>query len=379
MIIGDDFKVEFTVDGRDVDLFEQGFLNRAKVVEQVSNILPTLELEMGDVLADSDFPSIYDGMPVVLTIENVADGEQTRMPFRVFYYGADPDKDPSDLVISCYYDAPDLFKDAKFEAIEGRSHEVAKKLAETAGLKFEGDPTSDSQTWIRPGTTGGQFLQHVTEHAYKDDTSCYASCVTRLGQLKFYNLTTRKSRRAEWLFTQRPDADAESGNTDVWFTRPIQKSNSGLLNRWRGYGVYASQYNLLTGEKEDVYVDKIDKSTSHLNMNSNLAEPSRYLSGSVNCGNTHENYFKASVQNQQNIALYANDLQVDVGVYKPITLLDRVDVVHPEDTETALRQPMNGSYFVDGCALVITSQSLRSRYNLTREGFTTTQDMPDLL
>lgn len=378
MIIGDVFKIEFTVDGNDVDLFASGFLKEAKIVERVASVLPTLQLSLGDIAADSAFPSIYDGMPVVITIENIIDGEQHRMPFRVFYYGADPDNETAEVVINCYYDAPDLFKDASFTAIEGRSHEVAKRLADQNRLRFDGDPTSDAQTWIRAGTTGGQFLQHVTERAYKDAKSCYASCVTRMGDLRFYNLTARKAIRSDWLFTQRPSVDADSGSSDVWFTNPIQRSNSGLFNRWRGYGVYASQYNLITGDKEDVYVDELDKSTSHLNMNNNIADPSRFISGPVNCGNTHENYFKAIVQNQQNLALYANDLQLDVSAYKAIRLLDRVDVVHLGDTEETLRQPMNGSYFVDTVVTVATSQEIRSRYNLTREGFTTTQDLPDL-
>lgn len=378
MIIDGVFKIEFTVDGRDVDLFEEGYLKKAKIVERVSNVLPTLELSMGDILPDSEFPSLYDGMPVVITIENITDGVQHRMPFRVFYYGADPNAETAEITISCYYDAVDLFKNASFSAVEGRSHELAKQLASQNGLLFEGDPTSDAQVWIRAGTTGGQFLQHITERAYKDNKSCYASCVTRMGDLRFFNLTTRKSLRSEWLFTQRPDVDADEGSTDVWFTNPIQRSNSGLFNRWRGYGVYASQYNLMTGEKDDVYVDEIDKSTSHINMNSAIAEPSRYISGPVNCGNTHENYFRAIIQNQQNLALYSNDLQVDVNAYKGIKLLDRVDVVHLEDTEETLRQPMNGSYFVDTVVTVVTSQKVNSRYNLTREGFTTTQDLPNL-
>lgn len=378
MIIGDEFKVEFTIGGSEIDLFAKGFLRRAKIIEKVSAVVPTLELELGDLDSGEELPSLHDGMPVVLTIENIKDSTQHRIPFRVFYSGADPDNNPAEVVITCYYDAPDLFKNAQFGYVDGRAHEVAKELASNSNLKFLGDPTADSQIWIRPGITGGQFLETVTQHAFKDEKSCYVSCVTRTGELRFFNLTSRKTKRSEWLFTQRSSADAAPLNNDVWYTNPVQKSNSGLLNRWRGYGVYASQYKLMTGKKEEVYVDKLDKSTSHLNMNKSMADPSRYISGPVDCGNTHENYFKAFVQNQQNFALYASDLQVDASAYKPITLLDRVDLIHPDDTQTALRQPMNGSYFVDAMVTVLTSQEIRSRYNLTREGFTTTQDLPDL-
>ncbi len=375
MIIGDDYKVDFSVDGANVDLFANGFLSKAKIIEKVSTNVPTLQLELGDAAASTEPFPVYDGMQVIIGIENLQTGLQHSMPFRLFYYGADQNKTPTEMALSTYYDAPDIFKNAQFAHLDGKSADVAKLLADASGLTSDIDPTTDNQVWIRSGITGGTWLSQVAEHAYRSDKSCYTWALTRQGELRFYNLTTRKRKPAAWIFSDNPLADTEPTSNIIELAKPIQRSNTGLLNKWRGYGVYASQYKLLTGQKEDVFIDEVDKSTGALGVNAEMAEPSRYLSGPIDSGNTHENYFRAKVQNQLNLAMYSSDLQVDANSYRDVALLDRIEVGLSSDAQAVLAQPASGAYFVDAIVTVITSQSLRSRYNFTREGFNPGEDI----
>ena len=86
------------------------------------------------------------------------------------------------------------------------------------------------------------WLSQVAEHAYRDKTSCYAWAVTRQGYLRYYNLTARKRKRAAWIFTDNPLGNLDAASNIITVSRAIQKSNTGLLNKYRGYGVYAGDW-----------------------------------------------------------------------------------------------------------------------------------------
>lgn len=370
MNVGQEYSVTLVADGTDIPLGITDFTFR--VYENASDYLPTAELAIMDH-GYTDLPSLCDGMPLRLSWSNLLTEESWSLPLRVFNYAHSPDTDL--IEVSCYFDAPDLFKESKFAAYEGVSSMVAQKLAQANGLTYDGDSTEDSQVWLRTGTTGQVFLASLARHAYRNATSVYCATVTRQKVLRYYDLTSRKSQSPKWNFvTAAAGVPPEGQSVAYGPSSLIARSRSGFANAWRGYGIYANRYDMLTGKRQAVTVDQLDKSTDFLSVRSDMATASKSIVGPVGCGNTHDRYFAAAVQNAQNLALFCNEVNFTGGALRDVALLDRVTLVVDNDRQTSLRQPISGVYFIDKIATEITKSRVTVRYNAVREGFNSDHD-----
>lgn len=380
MIIGGQYSLTLKFDNIEYDL-EVSQLEELSIFEDVITSVPTIKLTLVDNKVNQDILPIHDGSVLEVLLQPLSDDEaiQQSLQFRVFTNKAFSQTDSDKIEITGYFDVPNIFKNANFQAINGGSSQAAARIASDSNLVFDGDATNDSQLWLQYGITGGQFLREITRAAYLDDNSAFVSCVTRAGELRFYNIGNRRRNNTIWSFIETDNPALLTDTDQIPIVDSFRDVNSGVLNSWRGYGVYAKEDNLVENIENDIFIENIGKSTDLLNINSTLIEPTKFESGAMNFGNTHKNYFRAQIQNTQILSTFSVGVNILTNVPKDIQLLDRARLLKRSETEVSLKGTESGDYFVDAIATHIYSNALITKYHLIKEGLNTNRSVPDLV
>lgn len=384
--LGGQFKLDVRIDGQPYD-FSGSFFNRLDIFESVAEMVPTFKLQLLDDGKLTDVLPIHDGSLVEFALEPEArktDEEPADyMPFRVWgtEQGGGSETLGTYLKIVGYYDVPGLFKDASFFSMRGNSSDVVQEIAKRSSLQFDGNPSVDSQMWYAHGITGGAFLKEITRAAYATPSSAYVNAVTRTGDLLYHDVSRRMSQPPKWKFVEkdRIDRNTVMAQDEIWVREPTVFDYAGLMNRWRGYGVYSSFFDPVTGTSPDVTVDQFPKSVDHLNINSDLANPSRYESLPINSGNAHPNYHRALVQNLTLLSSYSFNVRHQVPFTRDLRLLDRIKVIGQNKRSRQMKTATAGDYFLDRIVTVITKNGLSQITNCVREGLNSREDIPELL
>ena len=349
---------------------EPGELLGIEIIESVGSLLPTIEVSLNVPKVDNSMRPISDGNLIQVNLESFAgSGDSEYMEFRVFSMNSTSSEDAYYPVVSGYYNAPDYFKDSKFYSVVGSSSDVAERVARDSGLTPVVDSSVDSQSWIRRGTSGGQFLLETSRNAYKNKTSAYVGCVTRSGELLYYNVGERRRSEATWKFVETKNLAQEEQEDVVYVPDFSSRSSAGLLNRWKGYGTLLSEVDFVgTGNESQVYVDSLEKTTDNLQMNAELTVPSTFEVPFFNIGNTHKNFSLASMQNLQILSTYSTGIVTIFPIPKNVKLLDRVRFVHTSYVPNSLQEDFTGEYFIDRIITRVSEAGLIREVYLVKEG-----------
>ena len=385
LIINGEYEVALKIDGEELNLDDTVF-SGIQIYETATEAVPTCKLVLRDTIEDSRPLRVFDGALVELSYKSMRaeDDQATYASFRVFQIEVEPETSADKVTVWCYYDAPDYFKDAGFEFIEGMSSDVARELATLSNLTPDVDAARDSQIWIRHGLTGYLWLLQTARAAYLDDQSAYVAAVTRTGNLRYYNLGKRRNEGPKWVFISS-DRDVTSlRENEIHVGQFSTKIDSGVFNRFAGYGNLSREFNICTGidgSPSDIAMKNIDKSTDKIQVNRELTKPPRYDGSPWNIGNVHDNYTKALLQNQRILSTFSTNQRVAASQQKDVQLLDRVELqVHARTgPRERLRDFMDGLYFVDRIATHIEPSAVKFYYNLCREGFNSRQAYGGLL
>ncbi len=379
------FRASLKMDGLEYD-FSSSIFKEARIFESVAEMVPTLQLDLMDDTLRTDVFPFHDGsllelslQPFTREFDPVTDDY---MPFRLWGSRSAQGNALGDGTrLVGYYDVPALLKDAWFESFSGNTSDIVWQIANKSNLDFDGDPSSDSMRWHSHGQTGANFLKELTRAAWANNTSAYVNAITRTGGLFFYDVSRRVRSDVVWNLIQQdqPVERNTAGPKDVFFREPQVFNYSGLLNRWRGYGVLANYYDALEDADVAINIDTVPKSTDYLNVNKELQYPSRYESLPINCGNVHPNYYRAQVQNQMLLAAYSYNLRVMCPFARDLRLMDRVRVIGINRRTQDVRESMNGDYFIDRIVTIVRSDSVQMVLNLVREGLNSREKITKLL
>ena len=368
--IGDQYSLSIKIDNEVYDLDRSAF-HSLDIYEGVTEAVPSIMLQLKDNREKTEENPIHDASKVEISLSVLTEEEKEEewIPFRVNKISVVESRGMDILQFSAYYDAPNYLKLSRFEAISGPSFAVAEEMASQSNLQVETDNSDDSQVWIRPGMTGYNFLSDVARHAYSDNNSAYAFCVTRKGVLRYYNIgERRKKRRPVWKFVQLDDNYSNLNKDSVLFYDGFPTVQSGIFNRFISYGALINDYDLVTGNSETFQVESLQKSTKSLQINPELLGMTRFRYSPISVGNTHENYNQALLQNLTILGTFSSNYTLITTRPKDVNLLDVVQLQAVIKDTKESRRSVNGLYFVDRIVTKLSATDVTVTYNLVREG-----------
>ena len=323
---------------------------------------------------------LFDKSSIDITIK-YSDTEMT-MPFHLFNYehfihGGEGFR----VNISANYKAEDL-QSSRIEFSKGNSSEVFKKIARRLGLSLEYDKTRDSQVWIRPGLRGSVWLDQVASHAYYNDVSCFVWCISRYGQIKFYNISKRLKSEPKWIFSNIDPIREDPNDRKIQYTRPVFNSISGTLNAISGYGRESYLIDFTKSQRKSTYEKmKMDKSVINLQLNRNYSKPQKHEPSNVDFGNVHANYFKSHRQNIRLRSLFSSKVTCMVDYYTEIELLDLVNFICYVGGDKNMIEIDSGLYLVSAIETMVSPDTTKivQKISLIREGINPDNKIKDLV
>ena len=364
------YRLLVKIESQEVNFDEVRFLS-LDIYESVPDALPNIKLVLVDDYSLIEEVKLNDGSLIEISLEPQVNESTTVVytRYRVFGMKVIPLDNGDRVEIVAYLDAPDFFKNCEFQSVTGSSSQVAIELAKRSSLDYEVDDAIDRQTWIRSGITGYQWLSQVANHAWNNNYSAYVHCITRESVLKFYNVGIRRQQESKWEFIYSENSNATLEDNQILITDHQYILNSGVLNRWYGYGRLTNEYSVTTGLFDsNIQISELDKSTDFLNINSQLDSTPRYDASPIDCGNTHDNYSLARIQNGRILSTFSTNVKVISNILKEVQLLDRVKLITIAKGLLEVRKSLNGDFFVDRIRISIDRTSFVVAYNLVREG-----------
>lgn len=222
-----------------------------------------------------------------------------------------------------------------FCSFNGTSFEVVKQLSTIMGIGFATNisNTNDAQTWINPADTKMEFIQNITQSAYKSDDAFILSYIDFYYNLNFIDVESQFSDNTKDLngvtnntmyitkdqpeelqslfLTNHPD----SYNTNNFISKYniLNEStnvnlNIGYFGEIRYYKKIEKEMNIYTVDtisysgKDNRVILKSNSDTSTDNLN-NFGGAHIYY-GTIDTDNMHENFHYAIMQNTRNVEFF---------------------------------------------------------------------------
>ena len=289
------------IEGQQIDLVN--FVSDITIIEHSTYMVPVAMLTLidGSTKLDSEL-AFGDG--TTLTIAIGPNRESAPAQDFIIFNGRVVRDGLNDIYhYTCILDVPNYWAKSVSMAIRDKSSKDAlKDLAGKLGLEFDGEGTSDKQTWLNLASTGGDFAQRIAEAGYINDMSCMSIGVTADKKLLYKDLA-KQIMKKDKIFVVGSSPDIGQPLDEVKFN-----STSGFRNAWLGYGqlVWFDDIQGKTETLKEVVVQKPSESFLALNSDVKSAiEYSRIDTQDFDAGNVHENYQKARYQNLRIRAMYS--------------------------------------------------------------------------
>ena len=255
------------------------------------------------------------------------------------------------------------------------SKDALKTVAEELGLGFfENDYNlNDAMTWINPSTSSMNFIKHVADHAYQDDTSFFKAWISKELMLGMVDVNAQMySEESDETFTSLADSyvtnisqdqknsdfkDAYKESTLPNFITTMAKfkqqanyiyeisliSEHGEVLKSSGYKKQIFWYDHFEPDEENKYktfeamptnTDGVSEAYALVPENEGFDEVGHKKWTGLNYGNTHENWQAARLYNTHNskelkkiqlrAVLKGINFQVIRGSVVPVTVTMRV-------------------------------------------------------
>ena len=258
----------------------------------------------------------------------------------------------------------------------GTSSSVLEQIANDCGMTYLGVGTSDTQTWISPGSRYYQFANYVARRGYATENSCMMLALDVSKTLVYRDITSMDTP----VETLSLMDITTPGVMPVTGIEPIVMSTA--LNFIAGYAYTTIEQNL---DKSTLNVQQSAVNTSvneagTLMMNSDLKSAAG-VGGThftpIDVGNVHNNYARAYHQNRRVASLFTSGVNVVCPVLSTLKVLDTVTLVTDvvATVDGGAMKAYEGSYriatrtiYVDQSRIVEKLELMRRTLNATPPG-----------
>jgi hypothetical protein len=341
-----------------------------EVKEWVLQILPRLEITFADPKIFFDFLPLQDNDLIEFNLSLDQDSKKVLdMQFRLMDFENNIiATNYSDVRITGYQEAKEIFNPIRNRAIKGSSSDVVKKIASEAGLEVDiRVNANDNQIWYQTNMSNYDMLNHVMNRAYVRDNDAVFVYVDRSGKMIYTSLQTQlKKEDTIQLFydeNRRAPEEPSDGKKQKSNAKPNQDKDenimyfdtikfvnkAGFINRSIGYGKSFSFDKV--GEKQELTIDDDSHAFTDFSYKDKekvgLTAQHQYFG--MLAGNMHDNYYKALVQNQYYKTNYFNSpMLVTINPTDKINIFDIINLRVPLGITGEVNESYSGKYIVGG-------------------------------
>jgi len=314
---------------------------------------------------------LVDGVQIDCSIGPTSDSKkfQSRR-YRVYKVRPQPSGMKYSYDVSCYYDKPEYFLKKQTLSNQGTSSDTIQQMIQSEGITADIDATQDHQVWRNTGLSKSAYIRKVMlSRMYSDDQSAYLYGYSSISdRIRIKNIAQILNNLEVVQFVNN-FALASAGTPAALFHEYSAHMASGQSNaKTGGYGLNGYTFDLTQGASATNSGASVIVPTGDLNINGSLAgHATRFIYDSVDVGNTHDNYYKAKVQNARIISTYSNYLELLVPMNSGCDLLDPVSVKALTKINTStVDTTISGKYICVGVDMLATYTQYVEKVYLAR-------------
>lgn len=377
--IGGQYYVSLKINGEDIPGLRDS-IAQILIVNSVLGV-PCAKIEINDNQDMFSGPfALVDGTRITIT------RGKTRNTARTSTFVVIGQRDRKLKYVTCLLDVPGFFTDTKSMAQRGTSLDVAKKLAQEYGLKFESniDSVDDSMRWTTFGQSPRLFLETLEQRMWIPNGGYPQVVVTEDRRLKVTDVIKALDGEPQVVFAH--NYPVEQGHA-VLVEEISTKSISGFLNMNVGYG------STMMATNGDGKVERFDKGKIKAGGSPNVSAEQREAITGTNytfqphqpisngaSANVHKHWVEALDNWRRNYAAFSEFCRVRFnGSLKDLDLLTPVQLYAGATTAkgAVLNEKLSGKWLYAGYTELIRRRSYHTAALLTRNfvGTTGTTDM----
>lgn len=289
------------INGTDFPLENGGF----RSIQLVSNSrLQTMsaQIVVADIAKRFDTSNtIGDGTPITLQLGKSTTTYDT-YNLRVFSAPSDPSSGSMIYTITAYWDSYQWFMQTANSSITGTSSAAISQIAQSCGLTPVVDPTADSQTWRPANKRNCAFARDIANHGYANDNGLMMLGMAMNGEIRYRDLSKIQTTNAMPTFLHTDNLTTQQGTPAFQVDDHQFMDVSGFKNARGGYQSQLIEQSVLSTASVVHANVNVRRLTQLFNINKgihNSIRGGRVEIGLVDCGNTHENYYRAKYQNER--------------------------------------------------------------------------------
>lgn len=360
--------IEFNHEALPLEGRDSAIVESLLITTNVKASLPTCVLNIRD---KSGFfktkCSLVADLPFSIRIGTSEDKMDT-FKFRLFVPHESVELEEDLYSLIGLYQAPAYILRSRYTPIKGTSDSVLKQIATDCGLKYDGVPTTDTQTWHPGNQKNHVFVRDIVGHAYVNSTSCMRHGVTGKGELRLRNLTKITKDANTPVFWRGIPPSSSSKDHQIYDL--TSSTTSGFSNVISGYAQSLIQQSGIKTITNVIKKLAVSLPNATLPMDAKLSkgiEVSRVSFAPIDGGNTHANYEQASYQNSRLAHLYSNSIlffhgtKTDIDLFDPITVIQQASLDLPADA-------VSGTYIVTGKAIYLQGTNFYEKFEAVRLG-----------
>lgn len=290
------------INGADFPL-ENGGFRSIKLVSNMRLQTMSAQIVIADIAKRFDTSNtIGDGTPITLQLGKSTSTYDT-YNMRVFSAPSDPSSGSMIYTITAYWDSYKWFMETTNTSITGTSADAISQIAQNCGLVAVVDPTADQQTW-RPGNKRHcAFARDICNHGYASDNGLLVLGQAMNGEIRYRDLSRIQTTNSMPTFLHTDTLQTQQGMPAYQVDDHQFMDVSGFKNARGGYQSQMIEQSVLNAAASVVHSNvQVRRLTQMFNINKgihNSIRGGRVEIGLVDCGNTHQNYYKAKYQNER--------------------------------------------------------------------------------
>lgn len=352
--------IKLKIDGNDIT-FAPNLVSRITMTEGMGALSPAIELILNDYSGtlNSDL-ALTDGNEILVTVGKTPESINTQSrQYRLFGSKQRTSAMGPHMQVVGIYDAPGYLTGSVTESFEANTRDVLEKVAGKCKLRIaEGSvkSTEDKQIWLNVAKSRAAFMQEMVRHGRVGDKSAMMLMLNSLGELRYVDMTElieTPKEKIKKMFLHNVPEGSEDGQ--VYTVREARDySVSGMMNTWNNYGSTRMAHSLSGTQKEFKSVE-VSSASGFLPINeevSKTVQKARIDYSPLDCGNNHDNYYKALYQNIKLLSLFSEHMSILTTEQTDVQLLD---VVIYRQANADLKTPVNKSdiYIVIGKTILV--------------------------
>jgi hypothetical protein len=349
-----------------------GFLHMSSGVQISVPMIHLVLQDNSEVLTSVN--RLTDGALIQVILQVGEQPESRVYNFRTNSIKRTPNEGGNSYEIDGYFNNIRYWQESATEPITATSSGALKQITDICGLEFDGDATTDSQTWWPRNRRYHEWVHTIKEHGFLSELSCMRSALNLNGKLVYKDLSKALKPVAKFSYI-----DPKPGFFLVTDALPVVAS--GAPNHFVGYADRIIEQNLSSDTFNKVTKEiqvKKKPSEGSLSMSAtvkSLIKQANVSFGPLDPGNAHADYLKAAYQNKRISSLFSTGLDVLTPQPTDLNVLDPVYVTM-ERADGYLKMH-SGDYHVVSRTIYVQGSNYYERLNLRRK--TTNAQMADAL